>query len=226
MKHLLFFLFIPCLIWAQNISINPRDISNANIELKRAVIENRSIKGSPYLDENFTKTRLEFKDGKLFEADMRFDATHNVFELKSSKDGLIYELKLKDGMKAYHLEKTFATHYLSSENKVATFEILVNPNPYGLYLYHFKNIEESHRESIGLPSSNQGNNQDVSWVDNSFMILIKNNEVYQLTKSHKKVIESGLVNSNEYKKIINKHKYKLSKTEDVIELVNKLNSIQ
>lgn len=224
MKQLLFLLFIPSLIWAQNISIDPRDISNANIELKRAVLENRNIKGSPYLDKNFTDTRLVFRDGKQFEGAMRYHMGKDLFELKSAVDGEIYQLKLTDGMKATHLGRTFSAHYLSSENKVATFELIVSPNPYGLYKFHRKMVEESHREAIALPTSNQGNNQDASWTDQSFFVLINGTQVYQMTKSHKKVIESGIVDEKTYKKIIKEKKYKLSKLEDLKELVNQLNS--
>lgn len=226
MKKLLFLLFVPGFVWAQNISINPRDISNANIELKRAVMMNRNVKGSPYLDKEFTTTRLEFTDGKLFEGAMRYHMGKDVFELKSNVDNEVYELKLTDGMKATHLGKNFSAHYLSSENKVATFEIIVAPHPYGLYLFHRKMIEESQKEGIALPSSNQGNNRDASWRDKSFMVLINDTEVYQLTKSHNKVIESGIVDPNLYKKVTKKKKYKLTKLEDVKELVETLNSNQ
>ena len=223
MKKLLFLIFVPSLVWAQNISIDPRSITNANIELKRAVMANRNIKGSPYLDDEFSTTTLEFKEGKQFEGAMRYNMYKDLFELKSAIDDVIYELKLTDGMKATHLGRNFSAHYLRSENKVATFEVLVDPSPYGLYLFHRKTVQNNENQGIAFPSSNQANNQDASWKDESFMVLINGNEVFQLSKSQKKLLDSGIVDKELYMRVTKKIKYKLTKTEDVTSLVLELN---
>ena len=74
-----------------------------------------------------------------------------------------------------------------------------------------------------MPSSNQGNNSDAYWSDQSSLVLMANNQVYEIEKSHKKLIKSGMVEPAKYNEITKKKKYKLDKIQDVIELVKALN---
>tara|TARA_B110000503_G_scaffold4791_1_gene6373 strand:+ start:3764 stop:4438 length:675 start_codon:yes stop_codon:yes gene_type:complete len=223
MKNLIILLFFPALIWGQNISIDPRNFNSGNIELIRAVNENRNIKGHPYLEEDFSISTIEFKDGTTYEGLIRFNIGKDVFEMKGNTSEEIYEFKLKLGIRITHYNKTFEAELLSSEKSLATFEILVNETPYSLYKYHKKIIKEPRRDGIAMPSSNQGNNSDAYWSDQSSLILMANNQVYELEKSHKKLIKSGMVNPAKYNQITKKKKYKLDKIQDVIDLVKALN---
>ena len=157
---------------------------------------------------------------------LRFNIGKDVFELKSKNTDEIYEFKLTQGITVVHLNKEFETKMLSSENKLATFEILIKNQPYSLYKYHKKIIKEPRKDVIAMPSSNQGNDRDAYWSEQSILILMTNNSVYQIENSHKKMIKSGLVNVNNYNAIIKKNNYKLDKTEDVIKLIKELNSKQ
>jgi hypothetical protein len=224
MKKILFVLLIPTLVLGQNISINPKDFNSGNIELTRSVKENRNIKGNPYLDKTYSASTILFKDGTEYKGFMRFNASKNVFELKSESSDEIYEFILKQGISILHLDKKFEAMMLNAENKVTTFEVLVEANPYALYKYHKKVIQEPRKDAIAMPSSNQGDNKDAYWSDQSFLILMYNNDIYQIEKSHKKLIKSGLVEVGVYNKIIKERKYKLDTTEDVIELIRKLNN--
>ena len=64
---------LPFFSWGQNISIDPRNFNSGNIELTRAVNENRNIKGHPYLEEDFSISTIEFKDGTTYEGLIRFN---------------------------------------------------------------------------------------------------------------------------------------------------------
>jgi len=143
MKIILFLLLIPTVVLGQNVSINPRDFNAGNIELTRRVKENRNIEGNPYLNEVFTPSTIKFKDGTNYEGFMRFNAAKDVFELKSESSDEIYEFKLKQGITVLHLDKKFKAMMLSAENKVTTFEILVEANPYALFKYHKKNYKRT-----------------------------------------------------------------------------------
>lgn len=214
---------LPFFSWGQNISIDPRNFNSGNIELTRAVNENRNIKGNPYLEEDFSISTIEFKDGTTYEGLIRFNIGKDVFEMKSYTSEEIYEFKLKLGILITHYNRTFEAKLLSSEKSLATFEILVNDTPYSLYKYHKKIIKEPRKDGIAMPSSNQGNNSDAFWSDQSSLVLMANNQVYELEKSHKKLLKSGMVDPTKYNQITKKKKYKLDKIQDVINLVKALN---
>ena len=214
---------LPFFSWGQNISIDPRNFNSGNIELTRAVNENRNIKGHPYLEEDFSISTIEFKDGTTYEGLIRFNIGKDVFEMKSNTSEEIYEFKLKLGVLITHYNRTFEAKLLSSEKSIATFEILVNDTPYSLYKYHKKIIKEPRKDGIAMPSSNQGNNSDAFWSDQSSLVLMTNNQVYELEKSHKKLLKSGMVDPTKYNQITKKKKYKLDKIQDVINLVKALN---
>ena len=214
---------LPFFSWGQNISIDPRNFNSGNIELTRAVNENRNIKGNPYLEEDFSISTIEFKDGTTYEGLIRFNIGKDVFEMKSYTSEEIYEFKLKLGILITHYNRTFEAKLLSSEKSIATFEILVNDTPYSLYKYHKKIIKEPRKDGIAMPSSNQGNNSDAFWSDQSSLVLMANNQVYELEKSHKKLLKSGMVDPTKYNQITKKKKYKLDKIQDVINLVKALN---
>ena len=214
---------LPFFSWGQNISIDPRNFNSGNIELTRAVNENRNIKGHPYLEEDFSISTIEFKDGTTYEGLIRFNIGKDIFEMKSNTSKEIYEFKLKLGILITHYNRTFEAKLLSSEKSIATFEILVNDTPYSLYKYHKKIIKEPRKDGIAMPSSNQGNNSDAFWSDQSSLVLMTNNQVYELEKSHKKLLKSGMVDPTKYNQITKKKKYKLDKIQDVINLVKALN---
>ena len=214
---------LPFFSWGQNISIDPRNFNSGNIELTRAVNENRNIKGHPYLEEDFSISTIEFKDGTTYEGLIRFNIGKDIFEMKSNTSKEIYEFKLKLGILITHYNRTFEAKLLSSEKSLATFEILVNDTPYSLYKYHKKIIKEPRKDGIAMPSSNQGNNSDAFWSDQSSLVLMNNNQVYELEKSHKKLLKSGMVDPTKYNQITKKKKYKLDKIQDVINLVKALN---
>ena len=214
---------LPFFSWGQNISIDPRNFNSGSIELTRAVNENRNIKGHPYLEEDFSISTIEFKDGTTYEGLIRFNIGKDVFEMKSNTSEEIYEFKLKLGVLITHYNRTFEAKLLSSEKSIATFEILVNDTPYSLYKYHKKIIKEPRKDGIAMPSSNQGNNSDAFWSDQSSLVLMANNQVYELEKSHKKLLKSGMVDPTKYNQITKKKKYKLDKIQDVINLVKALN---
>jgi len=214
---------LPFFSWGQNISIDPRNFNSGNIELTRAVNENRNIKGHPYLEEDFSISTIEFKDGTTYEGLIRFNIGKDIFEMKSNTSKEIYEFKLKLGILITHYNRTFEAKLLSSEKSLATFEILVNDTPYSLYKYHKKIIKEPRKDGIAMPSSNQGNNSDAFWSDQSSLVLMANNQVYELEKSHKKLLKSGMVDPTKYNQIKKKKKYKLDKIQDVINLVKALN---
>ena len=214
---------LPFFSWGQNISIDPRNFNSGNIELTRAVNENRNIKGHPYLEEDFSISTIEFKDGTTYEGLIRFNIGKDIFEMKSNTSKEIYEFKLKLGILITHYNRTFEAKLLSSEKSLATFEILVIVTPYSLYKYHKKFIKEPRKDGIAMPSSNQGNNSDAFWSDQSSLVLMTNNQVYELEKSHKKLLKSGMVDPTKYNQITKKKKYKLDKIQDVINLVKALN---
>jgi len=222
-KNIFLILILPFFSWGQNISIDPRNFNSGNIELTRAVNENRNIKGHPYLEEDFSISTIEFKDGTTYEGLIRFNIGKDVFEMKSNTSEEIYEFKLKLGVLITHYNRTFEAKLLSSEKSIATFEILVNDTPYSLYKYHKKIIKEPRKDGIAMPSSNQGNNSDAFWSDQSSLVLMANNQVYELEKSHKKLLKSGMVDPTKYNQITKKKKYKLDKIQDVINLVKALN---
>jgi len=222
-KNIFLILMLPFFSWGQNISIDPRNFNSGNIELTRAVNENRNIKGHPYLEEDFSISTIEFKDGTTYEGLIRFNIGKDVFEMKSNTSEEIYEFKLKLGVLITHYNRTFEAKLLSSERSIATFEILVNDTPYSLYKYHKKIIKEPRKDGIAMPSSNQGNNSDAFWSDQSSLVLMANNQVYELEKSHKKLLKSGMVDPTKYNQITKKKKYKLDKIQDVINLVKALN---
>ena len=222
-KNIFLILLLPFFSWGQNISIDPRNFNSGNIELTRAVNENRNIKGNPYLEEDFSISTIEFKDGTTYEGLIRFNIGKDVFEMKSNTSEEIYEFKLKLGILITHYNRTFEAKLLSSEKSIATFEILVNDTPYSLYKYHKKIIKEPRKDGIAMPSSNQGNNSDAFWSDQSSLVLMANNQVYELEKSHKKLLKSGMVDPTKYNQITKKKKYKLDKIQDVINLVKALN---
>jgi len=222
-KNIFLILMLPFFSWGQNISIDPKNFNSGNIELTRAVNENRNIKGHPYLEEDFSISTIEFKDGTTYEGLIRFNIGKDVFEMKSNTSEEIYEFKLKLGVLITHYNRTFEAKLLSSEKSIATFEILVNDTPYSLYKYHKKIIKEPRKDGIAMPSSNQGNNSDAFWSDQSSLVLMANNQVYELEKSHKKLLKSGMVDPTKYNQITKKKKYKLDKIQDVINLVKALN---
>ena len=222
-KYIFLILMLPFFSWGQNISIDPRNFNSGNIELTRAVNENRNIKGHPYLEEDFSISTIEFKDGTTYEGLIRFNIGKDIFEMKSNTSKEIYEFKLKLGILITHYNRTFEAKLLSSEKSLATFEILVNDTPYSLYKYHKKIIKEPRKDGIAMPSSNQGNNSDAYWSDQSSLVLMANNQVYEIEKSHKKLIKSGMVDPTKYNQITKKKKYKLDKIQDVINLVKALN---
>jgi hypothetical protein len=222
-KNIFLILMLPFFSWGQNISIDPRNFNSGNIELTRAVNENRNIKGHPYLEEDFSISTIEFKDGTTYEGLIRFNIGKDIFEMKSNTSKEIYEFKLKLGILITHYNRTFEAKLLSSEKSLATFEILLNDTPYSLYKYHKKIIKEPRKDGIAMPSSNQGNNSDAFWSDQSSLVLMANNQVYELEKSHKKLLKSGMVDPTKYNQITKKKKYKLDKIQDVINLVKALN---
>ena len=224
MKKLIFLLLmLPVLSLAQNISIDPRNFNSGNIELTKAVNENRNIKGHPYLDKNFSKSTIKFKDGTTYEGLIRFNIGNDMFEMRSATSEEVFAFKLKQDITIIHLDKIFQSKLLSSENSLSTFEILINNTPYSLYKYHKKIIKYPLKNGIAMPSSNQGNNSDAFWSDQPSLVLMANNQVYELEKSDKKLIKSGMVDPAKYNKITKKKKYKLDKIQDVIDLVNALN---
>ncbi len=74
-----------------------------------------------------------------------------------------------------------------------------------------------------MPSSNQGNNSDAFWSEQSSLILMAKNQVYEIEKSHKRLLKSGMVDPTKYNEITKKKKFKLDRMEDVIALVKALN---
>ena len=178
--------------------------------------------GNTYLFEEFKNGSIQFKDGKKYEADLRFDISNQNFEIKGN-DGKVTPISINENVEIYLDNQRYTMHsvMLGEKGDLAVLRDVVVNNKLELYFFPRKVLELPTESSIQAPSSGYAKKTKKAQWKEAHIYLIKSKGNYiEVPKSHKKMSLLGVFNEKEYKSYRKQNKIDLKKEKDLIMLIN------
>ncbi len=186
----------------------------------------KSIQGSPYIIDNFTPARVSADQDKIFS--LRYNAVSDEMEVQSDKNSIQAINKNIEGVTITFLkdDKTYQSLNYIDDNGIAKrgYFIHVNsPNSkINLLLKESKKFVDRKKAKSGYQDTKPAH---FKRVDDEFYVVVKNKTAQKIPSKKKNLINLFPDHEAAVSAYLKDHKVKTSKKEDLIELVNHLNSL-
>lgn len=188
----------------------------------------KSIKGSPYLNETFESARISADSSKLF--NIRYNLVSDEMEMEMEKDktGIIAIKKSIPGISVTFVRTGItyqALDYLFNEDssKKGYFINLTNPSDeIKLLLKESKVFIDSKPVKSGYQPSTPASFKK---VDDKFFIKISHSPAFELKKNKKKIAGLFPKHESDILAFIKKNKIKVSQKDDLAKLFSFINTL-
>ena len=167
-------------------------------------------------------TLRAWKDGKKYEADLRFDISNQNFEIKNN-DGKITSISINENVEIYLDNQRYTMHnvMLGEKGDLAVLRDVVVNNKLELFFFPRKVLELPTESSIQAPTSGYvKKTKKAQWKEDHLYLIKSNGNYIEVPKSHKKMSLLGVFNDKEYKSYRKQSKIDLKNEDDLIKLVN------
>ncbi|MCK8481962.1 hypothetical protein [Psychroserpens algicola] len=186
----------------------------------------KTIQGTPYIIDEFTPARVTADTEKIY--NLRYNAITDQMEVQTEKNTIQAINKNIDGVKITFLkdEKTYQSANYINEDGIAErgYFIFVNNVNAKVNLL----IKESKKFIERRPAKSSYQDTKPAHfkrVDDVFYIMLKNNTAQILPEKKKDMIKLFPEHSDKIEDFIKSNKIKTSKKEDLLELINFVNTL-
>ena len=197
--------------------------SGGNVVLRKLMKRDYSeAEGSPYLNEEFTKGKIVFNNGKEYDVLTRLNVGNQKFEIKKNFNSPASLIDINESVTVQMNNKNYNLHSINLNNEqiLAILEDCVELENISLYYFPRKSIKMPVETGATAPSTGFTKVPKPKWADASEFLILKDENWYSIPNSFKKLLYPKLL--KKYKK---SNKLNIKKKESLIKMVTYFNSI-
>ena len=238
---ILFFLISSQLTFSQDYSVSTGDLfSGGNVMLRKLmerdydmVLVNGEMvhgdaEGSPYLNDEFTKGKLIFDNGKKYDALTRLNVGTQKFEIKKNLNSPASLININEFITVQMNNKKYNLHSINLNNEqiLAILEDCINSDNISLFYFPRKVIKfPPVKMGAVAPSSGSTKAPKPKWVDANEFLINKDGKWHSIPRSFKKLLAKNIFDQKLLKKYKKANKLNLKNKESLMALVSYFNSI-
>jgi hypothetical protein len=202
--------------------------SGGNVVLRKLMKRDYSeAVGSPYLNDNFTKGKIVFDNGKEYDVLTRLNVGSQKFEIKKNINSLASLIDINESVTVQMNNKSYNLHSikLGNEQILAILEDCVELENISLYYFPRKVIKMPVETGAAAPTTGFTKVPKPKWADASEFLILKDDNWYAIPNSFKKLLSKNIFDPKLLKKYKKSNKLNINKKESLIKLVTYFNSI-
>ena len=210
-------------------SVSTDDLfSGGNVILRKLMKRDYSeAEGSPYLNDEFTKGKIIFNNGKNYDVLTRLNVGTQKFEIKKNTNSPASLIDINESVTVQMNNKNYNLHSinLGNEQILAILEDCVELENISLYYFPRKVIKMPVETGAAAPTTGFTKVPKPKWADASEFLILKDNNWYSVPNSFKKLVSMNIFDSKLLKKYKKSNKLNIKKKESLIKMVTYFNSI-
>ena len=210
-------------------SVSSDDLfSGGNVVLRKLMKRDYSeAVGSPYLNDNFTKGKIVFDNGKEYDVLTRLNVGSQKFEIKKNINSLASLIDINESVTVQMNNKSYNLHSikLGNEQILAILEDCVELENISLYYFPRKVIKMPVETGAAAPTTGFTKVPKPKWADASEFLILKDDNWYAIPNSFKKLLSKNIFDPKLLKKYKKSNKLNIKKKESLIKMVTYFNSI-
>ena len=199
-----------------------------NVNLYNLKSYDNTVKGSPYLENDYKSGKIIFENGKQYEAQIRLNVSEQKFEIRKNNTSQASAIDIDQSVTVEINGKKYGLHSFSfnseSNNTIGVLENVIELEKYSLYYFPRKKIEMPNQPNVIAPTTGYTKPPSPEWVDSSVFLIFHNNQTYTVPTSHKKMKDLNLLDEKTYKKYRKANKLNLKNKGSLKNFVKYLNS--
>ena len=183
--------------------------------------------GSPYLNEEFTKGKIVFNNGKEYDVLTRLNVGTQKFEIKKNFNSPASLIDINESVTVQMNNKNYNLHSINLNNEqiLAILENCVELENISLYYFPKKVIKMPVETGAAAPTTGFTKVPKPKWADASEFLILKDDNWYSVPNSFKKLVSMNIFDSKLLKKYKKFNKLNIKKKESLIKMVTYFNSI-
>jgi len=202
--------------------------SGGNVVLRKLMKRDYSeAEGSPYLNEEFTKGKIVFNNGKEYDVLTRLNVGTQKFEIKKNFNSPASLIDINKSVTVQMNNKNYNLHSINLNNEqiLAILENCVELENISLYYFPKKVIKMPVETGAAAPTTGFSKTPKPKWAEASEFLILKDNNWYSVPNSFKKLVSMNIFDSKLLKKYKKSNKLNIKKKESLIKMVTYFNSI-
>ena len=202
--------------------------SGGNVVLRKLMKRDYSkAEGSPYLNDEFTKGKIIFNNGKEYDVFTRLNVGSQKFEIKKNINSPASLIDINESVTVQMNNKSYNLHSinLGNEQILAILEDCVEFENISLYYFPRKVIKMPVETGAAAPTTGFTKVPKPKWADASEFLILKDDNWYSIPNSFKKLLSKNIFDPKLLKKYKKSNKLNIKKKESLIELISYFNSI-
>jgi hypothetical protein len=202
--------------------------SGGNVVLRKLMKRDYSeAEGSPYLNEEFTKGKIVFNNGKEYGVLTRLNVGTQKFEIKKNFNSPASLIDINESVTVQMNNKNYNLHSINLNNEqiLAILENCVELENISLYYFPKKVIKMPVETGAAAPTTGFTKVPKPKWADASEFLILKDDNWYSVPNSFKKLVSMNIIDSKLLKKYKKFNKLNIKKKESLIKMVTYFNSI-
>ena len=183
--------------------------------------------GSPYLNDEFTKGKIIFNNGKEYDVFTRLNVGSQKFEIKKNINSPASLIDINESVTVQMNNKNYNLHSINLNNEqiLAILEDCVEFENISLYYFPRKVIKMPVETGAAAPTTGFTKVPKPKWADASEFLILKDDNWYAIPNSFKKLLSKNIFDPKLLKKYKKSNKLNIKKKESLIELISYFNSI-
>lgn len=183
--------------------------------------------GSPYLNDEFTKGKIIFDNGKEYDVLTRLNVGTQKFEIKRDFNSPASLIDINESVTVQMNNKMYNLHSinLGNEQILAILENCVELENISLYYFPKKVIKMPVETGAAAPTTGFSKTPKPKWAEASEFLILKDNNWYSVPNSFKKLLSKNIFDPKLLKKYKKSNKLNIKKKESLIKMVTYFNSI-
>jgi hypothetical protein len=202
--------------------------SGGNVVLRKLMKRDYSeAEGSPYLNEEFTKGKIVFNNGKEYDVLTRLNVGTQKFEIKKNFNSPASLIDINKSVTVQMNNKNYNLHSINLNNEqiLAILENCIELENISLYYFPKKVIKMPVETGAAAPTTGFSKTPKPKWAEASEFLILKDNNWYSVPNSFKKLVSMNIFDSKLLKKYKKSNKLNIKKKESLIKMVTYFNSI-
>ena len=202
--------------------------SGGNVVLRKLMKRDYSkAEGSPYLNDEFTKGKIIFNNGKEYDVFTRLNVGSQKFEIKKNINSPASLIDINESVTVQMNNKSYNLHSinLGNEQILAILEDCVEFENISLYYFPRKVIKMPVETGAAAPTTGFTKVPKPKWADASEFLILKDDNWYAIPNSFKKLLSKNIFDPKLLKKYKKSNKLNIKKKESLIKMVTYFNSI-
>ena len=183
--------------------------------------------GSPYLNDEFTKGKIIFDNGKEYDVLTRLNVGTQKFEIKKNLNSPTSVIYINESVSIQMNNNMYDLHSINLENEqiLAILENCVELENISLYYFPRKVIKMPVETGAAAPTTGFTKTPMPKWTEANEFLILKDNNWYSVPNSFKKLVSMNIFDSTLLKKYKKSNKLNIKKKESLIKMVTYFNSI-